>query len=325
MAYSERAKRYASDILEKRRGAALEKTESRRNEAFSKIPELENIESEIKALGICSLKALLSGDIESTDFVKPEIEELKAARTKLLISAGLAPDVLDEFHFCRMCNDRGYIEGGKICACKRNLLSDFAMGEIREVSSLELCSFDTFSLDYYSKDFSEEFGASPRENMKTNLKICRDFAGAFPWCDKSLLMLGDAGLGKTHLALSIANSVLGKGYEVVYCSAPPTLKQIEKEQFENGRETTTIDSLKRCDLLVLDDLGAEYINAFVVSSIYDIVNTRLIANKSTIYTTNIVSEDQLAIRYSEKVSSRLLGSCTVLPFFGEDIRLMKNN
>ena len=41
----------------------------------------------------------------------------------------------------------------------------------------------------------------------------------------------------------------------------------------------------------------------------------------TIYTSNLVRGADLARRYTEKITSRLLGGCEVLSFCGEDIRL----
>ena len=323
MAYSERARQFAADEMQRRRNAAGEQTERRRAEAYQKVPALLDLDREISDLGVSALRMMLKEGHSTDDYLAPRIRELKEKRERLLTAAGLPADSLDEVHLCPVCFDRGYLQDGSLCGCYKKLLQDFSLNEIRTVSPLTLCSFDSFSLDYYPTVKNEEFGLSARENMTDTLRRCRDFAARFPDCPKSLLLLGDAGLGKTHLALSIANEVLARGYDVVYASAPSVLKQVEREQFEEGRDTTTLDSLKRCELLVLDDLGAEYINSFIVSVLYDLINTRMVANRPTIYTTNITNEDQISIRYTEKVASRLLGSCTVLPFFGDDIRMLK--
>ena len=74
---------------------------------------------------------------------------------------------------------------------------------------------------------------------------------------------------------------------------------------------------------MLDDLGAEFNGPFVTSALYDIINTRIIERRSTIYTSNIVEESDFMRRYGEKISSRLLGCCAILPFWGEDIRKLK--
>ncbi len=323
MSYSDSARRFASEELERRRQRAELMTERRRGEAFEMLPRLREIEDEIRDLGISAMRATASGEQNVLESAGSRISELKDRRHALLRGAGLPEDSLDDYHFCRECRDSGRLPDGGDCSCFCKLLSEYAVKELNSVSPLKLCSFDSFSLEWYSKDKDPEYGISPYKAMENNLKACREFARDFPSCASGLLMIGDAGLGKTHLALSIADEVLKKGHEVIYCSAPSVFKTIEKEQFD-GRDTSTADNLKSCELLVLDDLGAEFINSFLVSAIYDIVNSRLVSGLKTIYTTNLTDVDKIAIRYSEKVSSRLIGSCRVLPFFGDDIRIAKN-
>ncbi|MCL1831200.1 MAG: ATP-binding protein, partial [Oscillospiraceae bacterium] len=184
-----------------------------------------------------------------------------------------------------------------------------------------LSSFGSFSLDKYSTVPDPEYdNISPKKNMEMIYTTCVSFAKDFPNYE-NLFFMGDTGLGKTHLALAIANEVLSKGYNVVYCSAANIFKAIETEYFREQHTTETLDTLKICDLLILDDLGAEYLNLFVNSSLYDIVNTRLVRQLPTIYTTNIVKSADIARRYSEKTYSRLIGCCNLLAFYGNDNRM----
>ena len=74
--------------------------------------------------------------------------------------------------------------------------------------------------------------------------------------------------------------------------------------------------------MILDDLGAEMTTAFTISALYDLINDRLLAGKSTVVSTNLSPSD-LAGRYSPAIASRLTGSYTGLPFFGRDIRRKK--
>lgn len=326
MSYSERARQYAAETLQQRRLTSAVETDRRRADTFEKVPGLAQIESQITAIGLSAVSAMLSG---SDDGIKQsmdaQIDELRIKQQRLLRDHGLPADTLDTVHYCKHCHDSGIDSDGKTCRCVRQLLRDYALSEINRISPLALCDFDNFSLSYYPIRPDEETGAIPREVMQENLSECRRFAAEFPNNSGNLLMMGDAGLGKTHLALSIANTVLRRGYDVLYCSAANIFRQIEAEQFNNGRDTTTLDSLKRCDLLILDDLGAEHTGYYLNSVLYDIVNTRLNQHKPTIYTTNITSERVLTSRYGEKVSSRLIGCSKALPFFGEDIRMLKSN
>jgi DNA replication protein DnaC len=78
-----------------------------------------------------------------------------------------------------------------------------------------------------------------------------------------------------------------------------------------------------CDLLIIDDLGTEMPGNFVTAALYALLNDRLLANKSMLISTNL-NADEIAQRYSGQIASRLLGSCKVLTFVGQDIRIMKN-
>ena len=167
-----------------------------------------------------------------------------------------------------------------------------------------------------------ELGLTARQHMAQVLEYCKYYAAHFsPRESTSLYLFGSAGLGKTHLALSIANTVLQKGCDVVYVSAQNAFDAIERERFASG-EGDTMATLQSAELLILDDLGTEYISPYVNSCLYSLVNTRVCRRLPTIYTSNIVNDADLQRRYTEKVVSRLLGSCETLCFCGTDIRLM---
>ncbi|MCL2538733.1 MAG: ATP-binding protein [Oscillospiraceae bacterium] len=318
MAFSEKARTYAFEELERRRASADDRAADYRDALYLRFPALLEFDRRIASLGVSLAKSSLKEDFEY-DSVMVQMREIQGQRARFLAENKVAQDA--GFYFCERCSDTGYREG-KLCVCAINLMREYSLSEINRVSPLELSGFGSFSLDYYSTDPKDGYdGLSPRKNMANVLARCVDFARRFD-ADENLLMMGDAGLGKTHLALAIAGEVLNRGFEVIYCSAANIFKKIETEYYEESRSTQTIDSLKRCDLLVLDDLGAEYVNAFTASVIYDIVNTRAVARRSCIYTTNITRLDTLETRYGEKVSSRLTGCCRLLSFFGADIRLM---
>ena len=88
---------------------------------------------------------------------------------------------------------------------------------------------------------------------------------------------------------------------------------------EDGGEDA--DRCMRCDLLILDDLGTEYITPLTISVLYELINTRMLTHRPTIYTTNITDQSVFVARYTEKVASRMLGGCKMFKFFGTDQRL----
>ena len=77
-----------------------------------------------------------------------------------------------------------------------------------------------------------------------------------------------------------------------------------------------------CDLLVLDDLGAEMTTAFSKAALYNLINTRLLCKKPTIINTNLTIKE-IEARYSARVASRLIGNYNANKFLGDDIRQQK--
>ncbi|MGN0594083.1 MAG: ATP-binding protein, partial [Hominimerdicola sp.] len=164
---------------------------------------------------------------------------------------------------------------------------------------------------------------SSYEQIKNILSYCKEYADGFNENSKSLFMKGNTGLGKTHLSLSIANEVIKKGYGVIYVSAPSLVTQLEKEHFSyNKEDAKTEDALLDCDLLIIDDLGTEFTTPFSTSAIYNIFNSRLLADKPIIFNTNL-SLQELEKLYSQRFVSRIIGEAVRLDFFGKDIRILK--
>ena len=77
------------------------------------------------------------------------------------------------------------------------------------------------------------------------------------------------------------------------------------------------------DLLILDDLGAEFSSAVAMSSLYNIINSRIARGVPTIISSNL-SFDELKTRYPESIVSRIIGTFVAVVFMGDDIRQLMN-
>ena len=153
-------------------------------------------------------------------------------------------------------------------------------------------------------------------------KELKGYADEFDRTSPSLVLLGNAGLGKTHAALAIAGEVLEKGFDVIYVSSPDFFSKLEALHFGQdpaGEEETLLRTAAGADLLILDDLGSEFNSSFLISTLYSLLNNRLGAKLPTIVTTNITLLERL---YTEKISSRLASFLPCL-FVGRDIRAQK--
>ena len=210
-----------------------------------------------------------------------------------------------------------------MCRCLRAYYAREQLAELSRLLPLGEDSFETFSFDWYDSAVQPDFGVSPRENMERNFDVCRDYAYQFARGGGNLLLSGGTGLGKTFLSACIARVVSENGFSVVYDTAASVFSRFEDAKFrrdDGGSEDA--DRCMKCDLLILDDLGTEMTTAFVQSALYQIINGRLMAGRSTIISTNLAPED-IGSRYGQAVRSRLEGEYEILPFFGEDIRRLK--
>jgi DNA replication protein DnaC len=80
--------------------------------------------------------------------------------------------------------------------------------------------------------------------------------------------------------------------------------------------------LTGCDLLIIDDLGTEYINSFVGSALFQLLNARISLRRGTVISTNL-SPLEIGRIYSDRISSRIMEHFILIRVFGEDIRVRK--
>lgn len=305
----------AQAIMTNRRMRAISENEKRISEINQKLPQIREINEVLYNTG----KELISiiSEKNSTD-VKQKIEQLRQYNLgaqdmsrKILAANGYPEDYLDIHYTCNICCDTGY-NGSRFCSCFNRLCGKLSADELNKNAQLKLSSFDSFSLMYYQ---GEDY-----QTMKKILEYTHQYASTFTPDSGSILMFGRTGLGKTHLSLAIANTVLEKGYSVIYDSAINILRSIEKEHFSREHSSDMIDLVMETELLILDDLGTEYETPFYNATIYNILNTRLNGGRPTIISTNL-DFDGIKRRYDERVVSRIVSAYKCLEFQGEDVRL----
>ncbi|MBQ6826233.1 MAG: ATP-binding protein [Clostridia bacterium] len=293
--------------------AAFEKAKALAYDNNSRLYEIDN---ELSVLGAKLVTAALTDGKEGVDALKETSKKLTEEKNAILKSNGVEPIK----YSCNACMDTGYI-GGKICECVRREAARVMADELSREMPLIDSKFEDFDLKYYS-DKTDENGQNPRRRMTAILKLCKEYVLNFDENTKeNLLFMGDAGLGKTHLTLAIVSGVIEKGYLPVYGSAENLFSTIEAEKFA-GEGRGSYEAILNCDLLVIDDLGAEMATSFTKSVLYNLVNTRILTRKPTIINTNL-SMKQIEERYTPRISSRLIGNYEGQKFIGRDIRQQK--
>ena len=240
---------------------------------------------------------------------------LLEARAQLLCANGYPADYSDVHYECNECSDTGFVNG-KMCKCMRTALNYAGYESSGVLKLIEKQNFETFDLTYYE--------GGERQHMESILNRAKSYAAKFDGNSMSnLLFMGQTGIGKTHLSSAIAKVIIDNGYDVVYESAQKIFADFEAERF--GRVPAGEDRTRRymeCDLLIIDDLGTELTNQFTISSLYNVINSRLNRRKSMIINTNLM-QAELCDRYSDRISSRLFGLFSPYLFTGDDIRSRK--
>ncbi len=297
---------------------------AREHETDEKFPEVGKIRRSLAGTTAKLLRIIADRDND----IKTQLAELERENLQLqdklketLVRCGLPANYLDPIYDCPVCKDTG-VADGKLCECFRDKVKKAAAADMSASSPLQLCGFDEFDLTYYDDTDVLPLGATARKIMAKNLSYCREYADNFRLPYSGIVLRGKTGLGKTHLSLSIAKTVTEKGYSVIYGSAPDLFRRIEKEHFGNsGDDTDTLELLTSTDLLVLDDLGAEFESKFYVSAFYNIINDRMNRSLPTVVSTNLeLAETEK--RYGERISSRL-STMDMLRFVGSDVRFLK--
>lgn len=306
-----------------RRQTARALAQDAQAEAEAAIPGLRHAEEEVRVRGIrCAIAGASGKDRTETAAALAAAKQKLAA---LLAASGRPADALEPKFTCKRCEDTGVVDG-RTCDCVRRVMQQLRRKEIEELSSLSISSFDTMQLDYYPNTVDKALGESVRSYMAEVLADLRDYAADFsPATRESLLLVGNAGLGKTHAALAIAGEVLRQNYDVIYVSCPDFFGKLEALHFgtdPGGEEEALFQTACNADLLILDDLGTEFNSSFFLTNLYSLLNNRLGAKLPTIVTTNITDGALLEKLYTEKISSRL-AAFVQIQFLGSDIRVQK--
>lgn len=149
-----------------------------------------------------------------------------------------------------------------------------------------------FSISNLGERFSKSTFESflDRNGSETVYKVAVKYVKTFKgWNGESLMLWGEPGNGKTHLAAAIVNELSKKGYIVVFQSVPELLQRIRStfnsENKEN--ETQIMRALLECDLLILDDIGAEKTTEWVEEKLFNIIDGRYRKELPTLYTSNL--------------------------------------
>lgn len=219
------------------------------------------------------------------------------------------------------CDGSGLIitnnDWGGICQCQKDKAFNkkLAFANIpEEFRDLTINSFDT---NLYS---TQEFVNKATIAKKAAVNFIINF-NDFKEQGKGLYFYNYIkGSGKTRLAASIGNALM-KQYraDVRYTTTPDLIMEIKKT-FHKDSDTTEsdlIDSIRKVDVLILDDVGVEDPTPWVKTTFYSILNGRMISKKVTIFTSNSTIDD---LKHDDRIRNRIERMAVPIEFPNESIR-----
>lgn len=243
-----------------------------------------------------------------------EYNESRLLLARMLKSMGVAKSELKPKYSCALCKDTGYLKG-KECVCLKKEISR----ELVKRSGMDISLMATFSDDYSIFDEPEKVKVI-YEKMKKYIDQVPDNTY------DTILILGNTGVGKTHLMECMATRAIDNGREIKYTSAFNFNQDMLKYHCAKLEEKEDIlNDYLQCEILFIDDLGTENkINNVTNEYLYSVLNDRMTGHKSTIITTNLDFAGLQEV-YGERIFSRLMHKKQSLKinFDGSDLRLKK--
>jgi DNA replication protein DnaC len=179
------------------------------------------------------------------------------------------------------------------CQCKLAEKEQRRIEELEQISNLELMRDKTF------ETFVPDVSGVRRAYIRS-VEYAKRPQG---W----LVLFGNYGAGKTHLAAAIANHALRRQVNVLFAIVPDLLDHL-RSTFGPSSEVEydeRFEMIRTVPLLILDDLGTENTTPWAREKLFQIMNYRYNDALPTVITSNRKPED-IDPRIFSRMSDRAL-------------------
>jgi len=208
---------------------------------------------------------------------------------------------------CPLCGGSGWktVErnGTRVavrCDCVPDDREERVFERARIPRRYEPCTFANFDLNLYD---AEPDAAAWNRSLEQAKLVVQAFARDYPMSTEyGLLLMGPAGVGKTHLAVAALKEIVQRGCDGLFYDYNELLKEIQHSYNPESQTTemAVLEPVLDTPLLVLDDLGSSKPSAWALETVGHILNTRYNNNRLSLITTNFLDEDLLGPRGKER-------------------------
>ena len=305
------------EILSERRFRAEKEALEKQREVLEKVSGYADLDEKLRTLSISAMEKAQEGDAEAIRALRPAIKKIREEKRVLLERAGYSPEDLEAHYSCTLCRDSGIFEGKK-CRCFMKLQGEILYKQSKMGEILERENFSRFQLERF--DNTERKAQTGNKTVREYMKDIRDYfygyCQNYPENQGNFIFTGGTGTGKTFFLHCIAKALLDRGVSVLYFTAEGLFNHFSRLM----REGIEDEFVEEVDVLLLDDLGTEFLNSFTASRFFNLLNQRILTRKTMMISTNLNFKD-LRELYSDRVVSRMMSDYEIIPLYGRDLRL----
>lgn len=309
------------EILDRRRMESQEKNRKKIAALYEKRPRLKEIDRLIQKLNIQRINDRINR--LSTEKTTSQVLKLRKEKEKILSSLGLSEKDLEPTYFCPICQDTGTVNG-KNCSCKKQLITKKLYDQSEIENRIRKENFSRFNVDLFRKNRQVDEDQSPYENIIRIKNNMMSFVENFGFGSPNLYFFGQVGTGKTFMVNCIAKELMDRGIAVLYQSSNELHEFLGSYRFmypdQKAQYKEKNNLIYNVDVLVIDDLGTEHITEVSRSNLFEVINRRIVSQKTTIISSNI-DIYELDRYYDKRISSRIMGEYKPLLFYGNDVRM----
>ena len=214
-------------------------------------------------------------------------------------NVNLYKQMLESMKMCSLCKGfsecKSSVKGYKKVVSNNTLkmvMCNYAKALENETISKSKIKTLFISDETLNASFDDVYIDKPTKKQARN--ACLNFVTNIDNSKTGIYLCGEFGIGKTYLLSCIANELARRGKSVLYVYFPDLVRYLNGLIYENNKLEEQITSLKECDVLILDDLGAEYLNSWFRDQVLGpVLNYRYLSKKPICVSSNLTPQDML--------------------------------